>query len=230
MKILLKVSAAALALAAAPALADIVVVDASSIQGSNVLFNDNNGIETGATVTGRLNDSASTRVSFMGNGGTTLRAGGGQAEITGALNTGTRPPNDTLDFSGFTLTRENGGLFNNVELNLVGGAATAVTFQLIDNMGTAFNFSGADFALRGTGNGENRFGFQAISGQLIRSLTFTTVGGGIQSVRQVRLDAVAGPGGVNAIPEPATWAMMIGGFGMIGAASRRRSLRNTVSA
>jgi len=27
----------------------------------------------------------------------------------------------------------------------------------------------------------------------------------------------------NAIPEPATWAMMIGGFGLIGMASRRRS-------
>ena len=31
-------------------------------------------------------------------------------------------------------------------------------------------------------------------------------------------EAVAGPG----VPEPATWAMMIGGFGMAGAAMRRR--------
>ncbi len=28
---------------------------------------------------------------------------------------------------------------------------------------------------------------------------------------------------INAIPEPATWAMMIGGFGMLGAAARRRT-------
>jgi hypothetical protein len=28
------------------------------------------------------------------------------------------------------------------------------------------------------------------------------------------------------IPEPATWAMMVGGFGLIGAASRRRSRAN----
>ncbi len=34
------------------------------------------------------------------------------------------------------------------------------------------------------------------------------------------LGSVAVP---NAIPEPATWAMMIGGFGMIGAVSRRRN-------
>jgi hypothetical protein len=26
-----------------------------------------------------------------------------------------------------------------------------------------------------------------------------------------------------AIPEPATWAMMLGGFGLLGAAARRRS-------
>ena len=32
------------------------------------------------------------------------------------------------------------------------------------------------------------------------------------------LDAIS----VTAVPEPATWAMMIGGFGLIGAASRRR--------
>jgi hypothetical protein len=30
---------------------------------------------------------------------------------------------------------------------------------------------------------------------------------------------------VNAIPEPATWAMMIGGFGMLGAAARRRTAK-----
>jgi PEP-CTERM motif len=28
---------------------------------------------------------------------------------------------------------------------------------------------------------------------------------------------------VTAVPEPASWAMMIGGFGLIGAAARRRS-------
>jgi hypothetical protein len=36
--------------------------------------------------------------------------------------------------------------------------------------------------------------------------------------------------GTPAIPEPATWAMMIGGFGMLGAATRRRGKTTTVSA
>ncbi len=40
--------------------------------------------------------------------------------------------------------------------------------------------------------------------------------------------AVAG-GGTGAVPEPATWAMMIGGFGAIGGAMRNRRRKTTVS-
>lgn len=35
---------------------------------------------------------------------------------------------------------------------------------------------------------------------------------------------------VAAVPEPATWAMMLGGFGLLGAAARRRSVTKTVIA
>ena len=38
------------------------------------------------------------------------------------------------------------------------------------------------------------------------------------------LDALAVGGPMGAIPEPATWAMMILGFGFVGAAARRRRL------
>jgi hypothetical protein len=34
--------------------------------------------------------------------------------------------------------------------------------------------------------------------------------------------SASGGGTITAVPEPATWAMMIGGFGLIGAAARRR--------
>lgn len=40
-------------------------------------------------------------------------------------------------------------------------------------------------------------------------------------------DTVSGVGSLSAVPEPATWAMMIGGFVMIGAAARRRQLSAT---
>src|SRR3569623_1369071 len=39
----------------------------------------------------------------------------------------------------------------------------------------------------------------------------------VSSTFQVRPDAPAGP-----VPEPASWAMMIGGFGLVGTALRRR--------
>ncbi|WP_368039583.1 PEPxxWA-CTERM sorting domain-containing protein [Sphingomonas sp. ID1715] len=35
---------------------------------------------------------------------------------------------------------------------------------------------------------------------------------------------------VAAVPEPATWALMIGGFGMVGGAMRRRKVANTTYA
>ena len=38
----------------------------------------------------------------------------------------------------------------------------------------------------------------------------------------ISIDAVIGAGAGTAVPEPATWAMMIGGFGLLGAAARRR--------
>ncbi|ODU20530.1 MAG: hypothetical protein ABS87_10865 [Sphingomonas sp. SCN 67-18] len=34
---------------------------------------------------------------------------------------------------------------------------------------------------------------------------------------------------VSAVPEPATWAMMIGGFGLVGGVMRRRAVRTTVT-
>ncbi len=40
---------------------------------------------------------------------------------------------------------------------------------------------------------------------------------------------VFGLAGTAAVPEPATWAMLIAGFGMVGASARRRRMRVTVS-
>jgi hypothetical protein len=37
-------------------------------------------------------------------------------------------------------------------------------------------------------------------------------------------------GGVNGVPEPSSWAMLIAGFGLVGAASRRRRGSATVAA
>jgi hypothetical protein len=43
------------------------------------------------------------------SGGATLRAHGDQARVEGALNTNTRPPNDTVNLTQFAFGLTNGG-------------------------------------------------------------------------------------------------------------------------
>jgi hypothetical protein len=197
-----------LGLFAVPAEATINFVPASSINGQTVLFN--NGTTTGMTVFGSTNQTH-TSVKFASTA--TLIAGGGQADITGDFDTGTQPPNDTLNFTKLAITLASGGTFNDLELNLFGGDATSVTFTLVDNTGAVFNF--ANLVLT---NGSNLFGFQGVDSETIRSASFVTNGTGIQSTRLVRLDVV---GLVTAAPEPATWGLMIVGFMGAGMAIRR---------
>ena len=65
------------------------------------------------------------------------------------------------------------------------------------------------------GSGSNFFTAVAINNQLITQFTIQALGNTvIEDVAQIRL------GGVSAIPEPATWLMMILGFGMVGAGLR----------
>jgi hypothetical protein len=56
---------------------------------------------------------------------------------------------------------------------------------------------------------------EAINGQLIRNVTIS-LNGDVGDIRQFRI------GGVAEVPEPGTWAMMIAGFGLVGAAARQR--------
>lgn len=205
------IAAAAVAAAigiAGPASAEIVIVDASSIQGSNILFNS--GDQSGNQVTGITNDAASAPVLFTGAAGAILNALGGQARVQGALNTATPNPNDVLPLKSLTLAMGNGGTFNDLEFNLFGGKGTTATFTLTDNAGTQFTFD------RALSNGSNFFGFQGINGQTIREVTIAVSGVGFRDLRQVRLV----PGA--AVPEPASWALMIGGLGLVGMMGRRR--------
>ena len=201
----------------APAKADIVRVDASSIQGENVLFNS--GTQSGTTVTGTTN-TGTRIINFTGTsvgGSSTITANGGQASIEGAFNLATNSPSDTLNLQTLSFRLADGGTFNNLEFNLAAAAASTVSFSFVDNMGDVFNF--ANVAL---GNGSNFFGFVGINGQSIRSASLTFSAGGVGSVQQIRLDAVALS---SAVPEPATWAMMLIGFGAVGHSMRKRSAK-----
>ena len=70
------------------------------------------------------------------------------------------------------------------------------------------------------GNGSNFFGFIGTQGETIKSISLSFAGGGVDDVRQIRLDQTI----TTAVPEPTTWAMMILGFAGVGfLAYRRRS-------
>ena len=213
-KILYAVAIAAAVGVASSASATIIQVDASSIQGANVLFNT--GTQTGTTVFGHTNLGNNT-LAFTGTtlgGGNIISAQGGQARVEGNVNAATPNPNDTLQLTSLQFGLINQATFNNLEFNVFGGTATSVTFNIVDNEGQLFTF--ANLLL---GPGENFFGFQGINNETIRTVSATlNGGGGVNDFRQIRLDGFA----ATAVPEPGTWAMMLLGFGAIGFSVRRK--------
>ena len=61
----------------------------------------------------------------------------------------------------------------------------------------------------------------------VTSVVVTASGGdSLYGIGEVQFTGTA----INAVPEPATWAMMIGGFALAGAAARRRTARTVVTA
>jgi hypothetical protein len=105
------------------------------------------------------------------------------------------------------------------------------TYQGVGGSKTAFFYIadiGGGFGLKNSNNNQFPFvsdGPQLFTGTLaaptFKTGTFSLVqfnGAGRYTLTITNLDAP-----VPTIPEPATWAMMIGGFGMLGAAARRRT-------
>jgi hypothetical protein len=112
--------------------------------------------------------------------------------------------------------------------------SNAATFQT-QNPGFTVSGSGVVFSNgsqvnRTVGNWQSLFSANAY----VTGLSFGAGSGfGGQFVGFVDNVGIRSPNGNNfvvnfeAVPEPATWAMMIGGFGFIGAAARRRSAKVT---
>lgn len=96
-------------------------------------------------------------------------------------------------------------------LNSVGSTGSA-TITAKDQLGNSYTSSA--FAL-GTGN--NFLNLTTLDNQLITEVAFTSTA--VADVRQVRFGDVQT---IGVVPEPATWAMMIMGFGAAGAMVRRR--------
>lgn len=197
-----KLAAVALLLGASvPASAAITIClggGCAAQPGSNVLLNTG---QTGTTVAGTLNNMAGT-VSLTSTESLTLPANGAArvGATDGVLN---NPLTFTFD----------DGLIGALEFNI----------NALTNGDVFFTFAGGDSdgqvsTLYDLGkNGENFF--NAFNGTF-KSVTMTfTNGATVGDVRQFRM-GVATPAA--AVPEPATWAMMLLGFGAIGFGMRRR--------
>jgi len=227
MRLYLLTAASALALlVAAPASAAIVIsTGAGTIQpDENLLFTNNP--DNGLTIEGITNQSG-TLVSIAG--GETLVGNGGQARIEsldGSLNTTFAYNGLSGQTLGFDLS-DSSLAFTESEFRIfVGrGTATQATLTYFDTAGTQFQET---FAIPSNGF----FNAYAIDNQLIDYFSFSA-NGSIEDVRQIRLGGFTsldgGGGGAGVVPEPATWALMILGFGGAGSMLRaKRRRRATV--
>lgn len=128
--------------------------------------------------------------------------GSGQATVTGVS-----------EITTLVVSFDHG--WEGITFNLGKGEADLSTFNLRVNGSTDFVYGDApNCDICFVDNGENRF---TLTGPNISLLEFS-FSPAIGSVRQFRVEGVS-----PAIPEPATWAMMIGGLGLAGGLLRRRT-------
>ncbi|MFQ3664953.1 MAG: choice-of-anchor D domain-containing protein [Sphingomonadaceae bacterium] len=116
--------------------------------------------------------------------------------------------------------------------NLVFGPADDLSGLVTDQLGGAFSLGGAfDVGLLSAGQVSAPFSIffnSYATGSFMGELSFAGLGTnasdpvGLGVTSRLFLKAQVNPGGGGVIPEPGTWAMMIVGFGAIGAGLRRR--------
>lgn len=201
-------SAIALSMAGAASAAQVVVVDGYTLDDTSFGTGfgvHSDGTQSGSTISGNVNQDGSD-VTFSTTTGILSITGSGEATVYGDpaledLLVTFQKSWDSITFN-----------FSKLESNsaftlLVNGTAL---FSAAPNLGDA----ACNFCL--IGNGANKF---TVSGPGINSLAFE-FDPGIENAKQFRVE------GLSAIPEPATWALMIMGFGAVGSMVRhsRRKL------
>jgi len=194
----------------AAAMADVTIIDKLSGTGDNVIFDS---AIPGSLVVGSFNGQHQGLVDFTCLGGCTNFTGaqnGNDIKITATgltnmqvqvFDTLLNPLATATDVFSITGT---GNVFVGVTANEPGGGTSLITFDLNALFGPL-------------GNGQNGFTLTGINGETIDHFTLLDVGGTITDFEHYRIDVAA-----SAVPEPATWAMMLLGFIGIAFAFRKR--------
>jgi len=185
MKRLLLATAAVLALAATPAMADVIIQDKLSGTGDNVVFDS---AIPGSLVIGSFNGQHQGLVDFTCLGGCTNYTGAQNGNDIKITATGlTNMQVQVFDTAGlnvlptatdvFSITGT-GNVFVGVTANEPGGGTQLTTFDLVSLFGPL-------------GNGQNGFTLTAINGETINKFTLLDVGGTITDFEHYRIDVAA---------------------------------------
>jgi hypothetical protein len=193
-----------------PALADIVIVEGVNNQSTDdVAFEDISNItQILGSVSGQVNNFAVTGTT---TGPENLLS---SSSITNSV-FGSGSQINSLIFSLADV-----GTLSKIVFNINSAANGSVDISILEGDGTTFQ---SNFVL--DGNGQNFFTITAINGQSIRTLTLTGVGTTFEDVRQLRVGGIVA--GESAVPDAATWALMLLGFGFVGGALRSSRIKRT---
>lgn len=209
MKKLLATTALGLAMLASPAVADVTILNQLSGTGDNVVFDSFNGSNLAV---GSFNGQHQGLVDF-----TCL------ATCAGFLGAANGNDIKIVNFSDLKVqVFDTGGsnvLATATDVFSVKGTGNLTVFVTANESGggqSLFTFN--EGAL---GSGQNGFTLTAINGETIDSFRVVDVGGTITDFEHYRIDVAA-----SAVPEPATWFMMLLGF--IGLAAAFKMKRRVV--
>jgi hypothetical protein len=160
---------------------------------------------------GGITYTAASSNSVIGSGGYVMNDNGISTDAIIGTNSGS----SWIDLTFSAPVAMFGGGFNYARINgaPVGNNPVISAFDSADNLIASFDLHA--LAPISTPGGLNAYAFRGIDGEGQMIKRFRMEGSYV-----IMSATTLGEGGV--VPEPATWAMMIAGFGLVGAAARRR--------
>lgn len=227
------VAAVGLALAA-PASAGIVFSDT---------FNTENGGASALNYSGFANFSVGGTVDLISSGNfgiSCVGATGACVDLDGSGNLGTLTSKATYTFAAGDTVRLLADISGNQRDGNLDGYSLTFNFSSFEELfNVGYNLGGSDILVSPVFFGDRSGTLDVVGGSdpfATRSIFFTAGSAGSFTfsigtdstdavgpiLDNVRLDIIRA--NVAAVPEPATWAMMIMGFGLIGASMRRRKV------